>query len=162
MEENTNTIVNNENKTEDKNVVITSESVEFNEMQQTSLMESLEKLQKKQLMYTRVSALLILILVIGMLSVLPTVFKTLQVAQETMTNANTALINANDTILQAQDTLDEVSGLVTTTQSELIDATGKLNSIDFEGLNGAIKDLGDVVAPMADFFNSFTKPKILF
>lgn len=162
MEENTNTIVNNENKTDDKNVVITSESVELNEMQQTSLMESLEKLQKKQLMYTRVSALLILILVIGMLSVLPTVFKTLQVAQETMTNANTALINANDTILQAQDTLDEVSGLVTTTQSELIDATSKLNSIDFEGLNGAIKDLGDVVAPMADFFNSFTKPKRLF
>ncbi len=40
----TNTI---ENNVETKNVVITSESVELNEMQQTSLMESLEKLQKK-------------------------------------------------------------------------------------------------------------------
>lgn len=162
MEENTTMNTTEESKAVDKNVVITSESVELNEMQQTSLMESLEKLQKKQLAYSRVSAILVLILVIGLLSILPTVFKTLSVAQETMINANTAILNANDTILQAQTTLDEVSGLVTTTQSELIDATAKLNAIDFEGLNGAIKDLGDVVAPMADFFNSFSKPKRLF
>ncbi len=162
MEENTQNVTTEESKATDKNVVITSESVELNEMQQTSLMESLEKLQKKQLMYSRVSAILILILVIGLLSILPTVFKTLNVAQETMVNANTAILNANDTILQAQTTLDEVSGLVTTTQGELIDATAKLNAIDFDSLNGAIKDLGDVVAPMADFFNSFSKPRSLF
>lgn len=148
-----------DNKTEDKNVVVTSESVKLNEMQQTALMESLEKLQKKQLMYSRISAALILILVIGLLSVLPTVFKTLTVAQETMGNMNTVLINANDTILKSQTTLDEVSGLVTSTQSELLDVANKLNSIDFEGLNKAIKDLGDVVAPMAEFFGNISKPK---
>ncbi len=155
MEENTNTV---ENKAEDKKVVITSESVEENEIHQTSLMESLEKLQKKQLRYSRLSVIFIVILVVGLLSILPAVFKTLSVAQETMGNMNTALINANDTIIQSQTTLDEVSGLVTTTQSELIDATSKLNSIDFEGLNRAIKDLGDIVEPMAKFFASFGKP----
>ena len=56
---------------EDKNVVITSESVERNEMQQTALMEKLEKLQKKQLRYSQASALFILILVIALLIVLP-------------------------------------------------------------------------------------------
>lgn len=154
MEENMNVT---ENNAENKNVVITSEAVEINERQQTSLMESLEKLQKKQLMYSRISAILILILVIGFVSILPSVFKTLSVAQETMGNMNTVLTNANDTVLQSQKTLDEVSGLVTTTQSELIDATKKLNSIDFEGLNSAIKDLGDVVAPMAAFFENLRK-----
>ncbi|MCQ2521675.1 MAG: hypothetical protein MJ105_04795 [Lachnospiraceae bacterium] len=154
MEDNTNIT---ENKAETKNIVITSESVELNEMQQTSIMGNLEKMQKKQLLYSRVSAVLILILVIGLLSVLPAVFKTLSVAQETMGNMNTALINANDTIIQSQETLDEVSGLISATQSELIDAANKLNSIDFEGLNSAIKDLGDVVAPMAKFFASFGK-----
>lgn len=137
---------------EDKNVVITSESVERNEMQQTALMEKLKKLQKKQLRYSQASALFILILVIALLSVLPSVFKTLSAAQETMSNMNTVLTNANDTILKSQTTLDEVSELVTTTQTELIDTTNKLSSIDFEGLNSAINDLEAVVAPLADLF----------
>lgn len=160
MENYTNTTEKSEGKVEDKNILITSESVELNEIQQTTLMEKLEKLQKKQLMYSRISAVLILILVIGLLSVLPAVFKTLAVAQETMNSVNTVFINANDTIVQSQTTLDEVSELVTTTQSELIEATQKLNSIDFEGLNGAIKDLGDVVAPMAEFFDDLGKKQL--
>lgn len=154
MEEYNSTTEISENKVEDKNVVITPQSVEDNEMQQTSLMESLEKLQKKQLMYSRVSAALIAVLVIALLSVLPAVFKTLAAAQETMNNMNTVLVNANDTILKSQTTLDEVSGLVTSTQSELVEAANKLNSIDFEGLNSAIEDLGAVVAPMAEFFEN--------
>ncbi len=137
---------------EDKNVVITSESVERNEIQQTALMEKLEKLQTKQLRYSQASALFILILVIGLLSVLPAVFKTLSAAQETMSNMNTVLTNANDTILQSQTTLDEVSELVTTTQSELVDTTQKLGSIDFEGLNSAINDLREVISPLAELF----------
>ncbi len=163
MEENTQKVATEEKKVDEKNeknVVITSESVELNEMQQTSLMESLEKLQKKQLMYTRVSAILILILVVAIISVLPSVFRTLSIAQEAMNNANTALVNANDMILQGEQTLDEVSELVGTTQTNLVEATNKLNSIDFEGLNGAIKDLGDVVEPMANFFNSFNRTRL--
>lgn len=156
MEDYNSTTENNENS--DNNESKTS--VEFNEIQQTSLMESLEKLQKKQLMYSRISTAFILILVIALLSVLPSVFKTLSIAQETMGNMNTVLINANDTILQSQTTLDEVSGLVVTTQSELIDVATKLNSIDFKGLNSAIKDLGDVVAPMAEFFDNYSKIKL--
>ena len=31
----------------------------------------------------------------------------------------------------------------------------KLDDIDFEGLNSAIKDLGDVVEPLANFFGKF-------
>jgi len=147
-----------ETTTENKNtVVITSESVELNEMQQTTLMESLKKLQKKQLVYSRVSALLILILVVSIMRVIPSFMTTLAIAQETMNNANTAILNANDTIMQAQTTLDEVSELVTTTQVELLEATARLNDIDFDGLNSAIKDLGDVVEPLANFFNSFGK-----
>lgn len=141
-----------ENQTDEKNIMITSEVVELNEIQQTSLMESLEKMQKKQLIFTQLSAGFILILVIGLLSVLPAVFKTLSIAQETMNNMNSVLVNANNTILQSQTTLDEVSNLVITSEAELIETTNKLNSIDFEGLNSAIKELGDVISPLAEFF----------
>ena len=42
--------------------------------------------------------------------------------------------------------------------SESVEAVmTKLEEIDFEGLNTAIKDLGDVVEPLAKFFGKFGK-----
>jgi len=37
-------------------------------------------------------------------------------------------------------------------QTELVDATEKLDSIDFEGLNKAIQDLNDVVTTLEGIF----------
>lgn len=133
--------------------------VETNEIQQTSLLEGLEKLQKKHLFYQRVSCLFIVILTVGVLSVIPPLIHTLDLAQETMTNANTAIVNANDMIIQAQDTLSEISNMVInseqdieTTMVGINDAMQGLTSIDFEGLNTAINDLESVVAPLARLF----------
>lgn len=46
----------------------------------------------------------------------------------------------------------EVDNLVLESQSSIADAMNKINAIDFEGLNDAITDLGDVIQPLADFF----------
>ncbi|MBQ0028713.1 MAG: hypothetical protein KBS96_08950 [Lachnospiraceae bacterium] len=120
-------------------------AVEMNEVQQTGLLVTLEKLQKKQLFYQRVSSFLILVFVLSFISILPTVFSTLK-------SAGTALDNANTAILQAQVTLEDVSDLAVSSQSQINGAMDKLNSIDFESLNEAIRDLQAIVEPMADLF----------
>ena len=61
--------------------------VDKNELMQTSLLTMLEKLQKKQLFYQRISCFLILLLVVAMLSIIPTLLNTLNKASEVMENA---------------------------------------------------------------------------
>lgn len=48
-----------------------------------------------------------------------------------------------------------VDDLVVTTQEGVEQTMNRLNSIDFETLNQAIKNLSDVVEPLAKFFNTF-------
>ena len=48
-----------------------------------------------------------------------------------------------------------VDDLVVTTQEGVEQTMKRLNSIDFETLNQAIKNLSDVVQPLAKFFNTF-------
>lgn len=135
----------------DNNEIISTENasvVEKNEIQQTNLLETLEKLQKKHLFYQRISCALILVFVLSVVSILPSVFRTLNAAE-------TALNNANSAILQAQETLEEVSDFVVASEQQINDAMERINGIDFEGLNVAISDLQAIVEPMAQFFGKF-------
>lgn len=135
----------------DNNEIISTENasvVEKNEIQQTNLLETLEKLQKKHLVYQRISCALILVFVLSVVSILPSVFRTLNAAE-------TALNNANSAILQAQETLEEVSDFVVASEQQINDAMERINGIDFEGLNVAISDLQAIVEPMAQFFGKF-------
>ena len=138
------------NKENVKGEEVEQNVMEKNEIQQTNLLETLEKIQKKHLFYQRITCLLILVFVLAVVSVLPSVFRTLH-------SAETALNNANDAILQAEDTLKDVSGLVVDSEAQINTAMEKINSIDFEGLNAAIGDLQAVVEPMAEFFGKFGK-----
>ena len=138
--------------------------VEANELQQTSLLEGLEKLQKKHLFYQRVSCLFIVILVVSVLSVIPGLVRTLNMAQETMNNANEAILNANEMILVAKGTLNDISSMVVNSEKDINEAMVGINeamlgltSIDFDGLNNAIADLEAVVEPLANFFSKFSR-----
>ena len=51
--------------------------------------------------------------------------------------------------------VENVDGLVSTSQSGVEQTIEKINAIDFEALNAAIKDLSDVIEPIAKFFNTF-------
>ena len=102
--------------------------------------------------------------VIALLILVPSLLKTIH-------QVNGVVAEAEETLAQAQDALagvDEMTDAVTS-MSENMDTfvtenavsieqvMKKLETIDFEGLNGAIKDLGDVVEPMAKFFGKFKK-----
>lgn len=102
--------------------------------------------------------------VIALLILVPSLLKTIN-------QVNGVAAEAEETLAQAQDALagvDEMTDAVTS-MSENMDTfvtenavsieqvMKKLEAIDFEGLNGAIKDLGDVVEPMAKFFGKFKK-----
>ena len=53
--------------------------------------------------------------------------------------------------------VENVDALATSSQQGLQDALAKLNAIDFDTLNRAIKNLADAVEPLAKFFNLFNK-----
>lgn len=132
------------------------------------LLEKIAEQSKKQVFYARISAIctgiLALAIVISLLILVPSVTKTIH-------QANSAITEVEETLEQAQDALagvDEMTSAVTS-MSENMDTfvtenavsieqvMKKLEAIDFEGLNSAIKDLGDVVEPMAKFFGKFKK-----
>lgn len=51
--------------------------------------------------------------------------------------------------------ITDVDDLITTTREGLEDTMEKIDKIDFDALNKAIKDLADVIEPLAKFFNGF-------
>lgn len=132
------------------------------------LLQRIAEQTKKQVFYARISAIcggiLTMAVVIALLILVPSLLKTIH-------QVNGVTAEAEETLAQAQDALagvDEMTDAVTS-MSENMDTfvtenavsieqvMKKLEAIDFEGLNGAIKDLGDVVEPMAKFFGKFKK-----
>lgn len=51
--------------------------------------------------------------------------------------------------------IDDVDELAVKSQENIGSAMEKINAIDIEGLNQAIKNLSDAVGPFAEFFNKF-------
>lgn len=51
--------------------------------------------------------------------------------------------------------------LVTTGQDSLEQMMARLNAVDFKSLNQAIRNLADVVEPLAKFFNVFHSYEVL-
>jgi len=59
--------------------------------------------------------------------------------------------------LDFEGLMDGVGGLVTSTEKDLEFTMEKIDAIDIEQLNQAIKDLSDIIQPLANFFNKFTR-----
>ena len=132
------------------------------------LLQRIAEQTKKQVFYARISAIccgiLAIAVVITLLILVPSLLKTIH-------QVNGVVTEAEETLVQAQEALDGVGEMTdaVTSMSENMDTfvsenvvsieqvMKKLEAIDFEGLNGATKDLGDVVEPMAKFFGKFKK-----
>ena len=67
------------------------------------------------------------------------------------------LENVDGLLTNVDGLVGNVDTLVTTTQDGLEDTLVKIGKVDFDMLNKAIRDLADVVEPLADFFNAFNK-----
>ena len=51
--------------------------------------------------------------------------------------------------------IENVDSLVNTNNSSISGVLEKVNGIDFDSLNSSIKDLSDIISPLADFFGAF-------
>ncbi|MBR5578108.1 MAG: hypothetical protein IKW28_03845 [Lachnospiraceae bacterium] len=74
---------------------------------------------------------------------------------ETLTSANNAISQISSTMEEIDGIFDSVSSLVEESEQGISMAIDSMNSIDFEGLNQSITDLGNVVSPLAKFFSKF-------
>ena len=119
--------------------------------------------QRKTLFFTRIigfSALVMAIaVVIACVIIIPKAIYTLakvnnliEEGSTTLENANATLSNIDSMSAEIQTAADGINKLVDNNSEVLQESVAKLNNIDFESLNEAIKDLSDVVEPMADFF----------
>lgn len=135
------------------------------------LLKQILKAEKKEGRYAKASAFftfgLFVILLAAVVILVPKVVETLTninntaiSVEATITEAAKAIENAEQTI----ENIDAMSGSLTTTSDtmnsmlvdnsqNLMEAVNKMNNIDFEGLNEAIKDLQDAVGPFAKFMN---------
>ncbi|HBZ31524.1 MAG TPA: hypothetical protein DEO46_00770, partial [Lachnospiraceae bacterium] len=86
----------------------------------------------------------------------PPMLQIISQGQETLVEATDTLQTAQETLTDIQTLFDE-NGLVWQSSEALSQATEKLNRMDIESLNSAIRDLGAVVEPLAEFFGKFKR-----
>lgn len=130
------------------------------------LMTELVNNSRKQLFYARVRTLAMVIIaaavILFLISMAPGLLKTVNQANDVMVQASDTITLANAAI----ESITEMSGAITdmgenmdtfiTENAESVAAVmEKIEAVDFEGLNKAIKDLGTVIEPLAKFFNIF-------
>lgn len=137
---------------EDNNIKkLIDEIREENEIERSYLKKQLNMM--KVLMFAMAGIFLMLLVTVAVL--VPKVANTLN-------NANVALeqiVSAADQIVSTAQQADEVFSSVETLVEEssegVTQALENMNSIDFEGLNQSIDDLGKVVSPLSSFFSRF-------
>lgn len=130
------------------------------------LLKELVSNSKKQLFYTRLAALVAFVaaaaLLICLIVLVPTVVKTVNRANEVMAKASGTIELADTAIAGVTEMSEAITAMGNDMDAFLAEnaesveqVMKKLDEIDFEGLNSAIKDLGDVVEPLASFFGKF-------
>lgn len=136
------------------------------EATENDVMKTLLEKTQKQLFYTKILAGaaggMFLILLIAALLVVPKAVSALTQAEAVMADAQGLLETADTAISNISAMSDEVTqvsrslnGFVTDNAQTLTDAARDISNIDFEGLNGAIRDLQDAVGPFAKMMNRF-------
>ena len=66
-----------------------------------------------------------------------------------------SLANINKLVTDTDKMMENVNGVLDENTDAVTDTVKKLNEIDFDSLNDAIKNLNDVVKPLSDFFKGF-------
>ena len=138
-----------------------------NEQKLQELMERIEASTRKQSRYALFQLIFTVLTSAAFIMLLLIVVRILPQLQETVNQAEIVLGNlesvtnelANSDLTGMVKDIDalvaNVDGLVTTSQQGVTEAVGKINAINFDALNDAIKDLSEVIEPIAKFFKSF-------
>ena len=125
-----------------------------NELQ--NVLERLEANSRKQLLHARlqtvfsiICALCCGILLMKLLQFMPQLESLVGQAEVLLADLN--VVTKELAKLDLSIMVENINSLVTTSQTGVEQALSKINDIDFDTLNQAVKDLSDVVKPMADF-----------
>lgn len=130
------------------------------------LLKVLVRNSGKQLFYSRIAAATAVaaaaVLVICLIIIVPLVVKTVNQANSIMAQASETIELADTAIESVTQMSQSVTTMgnnmdtfITENAESVEQIMKKMDQIDFEGLNSAIKDLGDVVEPLANFFGKF-------
>ncbi len=149
---------------QEKNEII-SEAANSTDSEMLSVLKSIKEHEELQTKYARkqgrvvaLAALFCVVIMIGVgilvLSVLPKVVVLLDQANTIATQADDVMKDLNvvtKQLAQADITgmIDDVGSLVVESEESINEAMKKIDAMDIEGLNKAIKDLGDIVEPLA-------------
>jgi len=120
------------------------------------IMENLEENSRKQLFYARVQCLFSILCALCCAVLLISVLRFMPQLQTIMDHADAVLadmevISGELAKLDLTAMIENINALVETSQVGVEEALEKINEIDFDALNQAVKDLSDVVKPLADF-----------
>lgn len=123
-------------------------------------MDRLEKFNHQQAKYAKLQCLFTLVAAVCCVSLFVLVYIKLPAMQEVVVTMETVLENLETVTNQIAEVdfgamVKNVDDLVVTSQAGVEQAMDQISAIDFKTLNQAIKDLSDVVAPLAKFFNVF-------
>ena len=128
-----------------------------NNAQMLELLQQIERTGKKQLraqrlrcLFSLVGALACVAAVVILMRVLPQVEGMVAHMQTTLNNLES--VTEQLTAMDLEGMIANVDELVTTGRETLTETAGKLESLDMETLNRAIKDLAAVVEPLARIF----------
>lgn len=101
-------------------------------------------------------ALLAVICVISVILV-PRALRALERVDDTLTSLDSLTQSAGAALDAANAAAESANKLVADNAGAVAEAMEKFNSVDFDSLNRAIKDLADVVAPLARVSNLFNR-----
>ena len=133
-------------------------------MNQNEQLAKLLENSEKQLFYSRIRSIAAVVtalcILCALVMVVPALLRTAAGADAVIAQASSSITLADEAITD----VIEMSGAITemglsmddfiAENAEAVSSLMKeIEAIDFEGLNKAIKDLGDVVEPFAKFFN---------
>lgn len=119
------------------------------------------RLLRKQTFWMRLTALFMggvfLVAVVSAVLLVPKANSILSDFEATMEEVNEGVENLNETAeelasIDFEGLVDETTKLIDDAHSGILQAAEKMEAMDIESLNSAIKDLGAIVAPLAKLF----------
>lgn len=130
-------------------------------MENKELLEQIQASLEKQNHFAKLQCILTAIVVVCCVGVIWTVNSVLPQLQDLSVQAETTLTNLQGITEQLAQTdlqgmVHNVDQLVSSSQSAVEQTMTKMNSLDLDTLNKAIKDLAAVIEPMAKFFGMFS------
>lgn len=91
------------------------------------------------------------------LAVVPKALRALDRVEDTLAGVESLTRTAETALTTANAAADNANRLVADNADAVAEAMEKFNSVDFDSLNRAVKDLADIVAPLARVSNLFNR-----